>query len=51
MVEEVPVTVACRACGERTAPELPMIHCQACQSQDTEIVAGRDFFIKAIEVM
>ena len=51
VVEEVPVTVACRACGERTAPELPMIHCQACQSQDTEIVAGRDFFIKAIEVM
>jgi hydrogenase nickel incorporation protein HypA/HybF len=50
VVEEVPVAVACRACGKRTTPELPVIRCEACQSRDVEVVAGRDFLIKAVEV-
>jgi hydrogenase nickel incorporation protein HypA/HybF len=50
VVEEVPVTVACRACGARSDPELPLLCCSACRSHDVEVVAGRDFYIKAIEV-
>ncbi|MBN1770928.1 MAG: hydrogenase maturation nickel metallochaperone HypA [Deltaproteobacteria bacterium] len=51
VVEEVPVTLACRACGERTRPEVPFIRCMACGSTNVEVVEGRDFLIKTVEVI
>jgi len=49
-VEEVPLKVTCRECHESTYPDFPGLYCVACGDCGVDIVAGRDFKIKTIEV-
>ncbi len=48
--DEVPLRVSCRACGESTGPEYPYVVCEACGSNDVEVVGGKDFKVKSMEV-
>jgi hydrogenase nickel incorporation protein HypA/HybF len=47
---ETPVSVACSRCGSQSEPEAPAIYCVECGSTEVEIVAGRDFVIRSLEV-
>ena len=48
--EEVKVKVKCADCGKETSPEVPIILCGNCQSDNIEILAGREFIIKEMEL-
>lgn len=50
VLEEVAATVLCRMCERRTEPALPVLVCGACGSADVDVVAGRDFIIKSVEL-
>jgi hydrogenase nickel incorporation protein HypA/HybF len=48
--DEVPVTVRCGACGRESSPEFPMIVCVHCASTAVDVVRGRDFKVRSMEV-
>ena len=48
--DEVPVRVACDACGEETEIERPPFQCGSCGSDKVEIIAGREMVVESIEV-
>ena len=50
IIEDVPLTVDCRKCGVRSCPEFPAVFCESCGGFEVDIVLGRDFKIKTIEV-
>ncbi len=47
---EVPVKVRCRDCGEASSPQYPFIVCDKCGSRNVDMLEGRDFKIKSMEV-
>lgn len=48
--EEIPVLVKCNKCNSSSNPEFPVIICMKCSSTDVDVVAGKDFKIKSMEV-
>ena len=48
--EDVKVKVKCDDCKKETFPEVPIIVCNECHSDNIEIIAGREFVIKEMEV-
>ena len=49
-IEAVPVRVRCGACDRETEPELPMIACRNCGDLAVEIISGKEFSLRSIEV-
>lgn len=49
-IEEVEPEVRCRGCGRASRPVFPLMVCGQCGGTNVEIVAGRDFVIKSLEV-
>ena len=49
-VEEVPARVKCGDCGAETAPDVIFIRCESCGSVNVDVIAGREFTIKELEV-
>ena len=49
-IEEIPATVRCRACGKESNPAFPRCACAHCDSDDTEMLHGREFIIKSMEI-
>ncbi len=51
VLEEEPVRVKCRVCGETGAVEdHHLLICPECGSQDVEAVSGKEILIRSIEV-
>ena len=50
IVCEVPLRIKCRSCGKESSPTPPMLLCSHCQSLDYEVLDGRDFLLKSLEV-
>ena len=50
VVEEVPLGIRCRACGKESNPELVLIRCAHCGGAEVDIVAGREFVLRSLEV-
>jgi hydrogenase nickel incorporation protein HypA/HybF len=48
VVEQVPVVIKCRACGEQTTLDLPILLCAACTSTDVALLSGDEFVIASI---
>jgi hydrogenase nickel incorporation protein HypA/HybF len=49
-IDDVPVRVACRACGaESEAPEFPLA-CAGCRGVDVDVVAGNELYVEALEL-
>lgn len=48
--EEIPTAVYCRSCKRESSPEYPMIICALCSSTDVEVIRGKDFSVKSMEV-
>ena len=50
VMEEVPASVRCRACGaESTLAEFPA-HCAPCGSLDVEVTGGEELLVDALEL-
>ena len=49
-IDRVPLTLACRTCRAKTAVEDVFTVCGKCGSTNVEVVAGREFTIKSMEV-
>ena len=49
-VEEQDIRVRCGACGEEGSPEPPGLACPSCASLAVEVLAGREFKVRAMEV-
>jgi len=50
VVEEIPVTVACQSCGARSHPEVVNLACARCGSTRVELVGGREFLVRSVEL-
>jgi len=46
-----PLTLDCRACGERGTSWDPILVCSACTSAAVDVVGGRDLVIASLEVV
>ena len=49
-IEEQDVKVRCGACSHEGSPEPPGLACPACGSLAVEVLEGRDFRVRAMEV-
>ena len=49
-IEEIAATVRCKDCGACSPAEFPLVRCAACGGIDVDIVTGRDFMLKSLEV-
>jgi hydrogenase nickel incorporation protein HypA/HybF len=49
-LEEIPVAVACRACGEDGEPEGFPLTCPGCGGFDLEIVRGEELVVASLEL-
>ena len=49
-IEEVPVRVVCRSCGEGLDLEVPLFVCGACGSADVQVVSGEELCIESMEI-
>ncbi len=50
VVEEVPVRVACRACGAESEAERPPLACARCAALDVQVRNGEQFQVVALEL-
>jgi hydrogenase nickel incorporation protein HypA/HybF len=50
VLEEVPATGKCRACGAESQPKSFPLQCAACGSLDLEIVAGEELYVESLEM-
>ena len=50
VLEEVPATGMCRACGSESRLESFPLQCKACGSFDLEIVAGEELYVESLEM-
>lgn len=50
LIEERALELHCRACEQDSVPEEPFPICLDCGSTDVEVLAGRDFMIRRVEV-
>ncbi len=48
--EIVRLKVKCDDCNQESYPEVPIIACTHCHSDNIKIIAGREFIIKEMEV-
>jgi hydrogenase nickel incorporation protein HypA/HybF len=49
-MEKIPVTVECKDCSKKSEPELPLVECAHCGSSNVNIIEGKDFTLKSMEI-
>jgi hydrogenase nickel incorporation protein HypA/HybF len=49
-IEDIPAAVRCRTCGKESNPAFPRCACAHCDSDDVELLHGREFVIKSMEI-
>lgn len=49
VIDHVPAVVDCRACGQRTTLQAPILLCQGCDSSDVALVSGEEFLISSVD--
>jgi hydrogenase nickel incorporation protein HypA/HybF len=50
IIEDVPLLVKCKDCGEESRIDEPCFFCPKCDSPRLEILSGRDLCLESIEV-
>ena len=50
VLEEVPATGKCCACGSKSRLESFPLQCKACGGFDLEIVAGEELYVESLEI-
>ena len=49
-IEEVPLVLKCKDCGAETEPDDIVMLCPACDSLSVEVLRGREFLVRSMEV-
>ena len=47
--EEIPIKIACHACGKENEIDEPILLCPDCGSDKIDLLTGREFFVASIE--
>ena len=50
IVHDLPIRVRCRACQKESNPDFPRCACTYCESDDIELLGGREFNIQSMEI-
>jgi hydrogenase nickel incorporation protein HypA/HybF len=50
VINHIPATLWCRACGATTTIEVPLFRC-SCGSTDTDLTAGRELLVRSLELV
>lgn len=50
VMNDLPITVRCRKCKKESNPDFPRCVCIFCESDDVELVGGREFNIQSMEI-
>ena len=50
IIERVPVTVLCRACGYSGEIDKRKVKCPVCGGRDLKLLTGREFYVESLEV-
>lgn len=50
VIQDLPIRVHCRACGKESNPDFPRCVCGFCESDDIELLGGREFNIESMEI-
>ena len=50
IIEVTDMRLKCRACGADTVRDMPLAKCGKCGSLDVEVLSGREFTIKSMDV-
>ena len=50
LFDEVPAKVKCRDCHQLSGSDRYFLQCEHCESINVEIVSGREFMIKSMEI-
>ena len=50
VIHDLPITVRCRSCGKESNPDFPRCVCTFCESDDIELLGGRELFIQSMEI-
>jgi len=49
-IQAIPASVRCRICGKESTPTFPRFNCAHCESDDIELLGGREFNIQSMEI-
>lgn len=49
-IEEVPLVLKCNDCGAETEPDDIVMLCPVCDSLSVEVLRGREFLVRSMEV-
>jgi len=50
IVQDLPIRVKCRKCEKESNPNFPRCVCTFCESDDIELLGGREFNIQSMEI-
>lgn len=50
VINDLPITVRCKKCEKESNPNFPRCVCTFCESDDVELVGGRELFIQSMEI-
>ena len=50
LVNEIPAVIECHTCGQRTQLTQPYMVCGSCGGQQVDVISGREFFLRSIDV-
>jgi hydrogenase nickel incorporation protein HypA/HybF len=50
IIEQTGMKVKCNDCGKQTVHDIPLVKCGKCGSLNVEIISGKEFRIKSMEV-
>ncbi len=49
-IEEIPITINCLECNQKSTIDNPIFQCPNCQSFNVELIAGKELTITEIEI-
>ena len=50
VIHDLPIRVQCRVCEKESSPDFPRCVCTFCESDDIELLGGREFNIESMEI-
>lgn len=50
LIEEIPFEILCGDCNTKTKTDIPFMKCGKCGSQNVNLISGREFMIREVEL-
>lgn len=50
IIQNLPIRIRCRQCEKESTPDFPRCACAFCESDDIELLGGREFNIQSMEI-